>query len=92
MAGDTFARWRTTAFRTGAIAPLRLGATQDEVLESFGPPDDESVERRKGRPVILKYENVEFHFDGSATARLALVYCEDESGEIRLCVPPANAE
>lgn len=43
---------------------------QEELIAALGPPDDESTFRMKGKPLILKYADVEFHFDDKNYHRL----------------------
>lgn len=80
LASESFTRWRETLFRTRTIAPLRFGASQKDVTALFGSPDDVSFSKR-GRPVIFKYADIEFHFDYQQGHRLFLVYAEDKEGE-----------
>ena len=46
------------------ILPLKFGMSQDEVIEIFGYPDAVSTMRSDGKPLILKYRDIELHFDG----------------------------
>lgn len=45
------------------ISPLKFGMSQDEVIEIFGKPDAVSTMRSGGKPLILKYHDIELHFD-----------------------------
>lgn len=45
------------------ISPLKFGISQDEVIEIFGNPDAVSTMRSDGKPLILKYHDIELHFD-----------------------------
>ncbi len=86
MASERFSLWRGELFRTGAIDPLRLGVSQNEVAAAFGPPDDVSNELKKGRPLIFKYADIEFHFDHRFGHRLFLIYSEGDGREPRISV------
>ena len=89
MTADAFKGWQEEVFRSGAITPVRIGMLQQEVLTLFGEPSRVSTTKKKGKPLILKYGDVEFHFDPSDGHRLSRVYSDDEDGNIRLCIPPA---
>ena len=52
--------------------------SQDEVIEIFGNPDAVSTMRSHGKPLILKYCDIELHFDRKAPHGLYLVYSDDE--------------
>ena len=60
------------------ISPLKFGMSQDEVIEIFGNPDAVSTIRSDGKPLILKYHDIELHFDRKAPHGLYLVYSDDE--------------
>ena len=60
------------------ISPLKFGISQDEVIEIFGNPDAVSTMRSDGKPLILKYHDIELHFDGKAHHGLHLIYSDDE--------------
>lgn len=64
------------------ISPLEFGMSQDEIINIFGKPDFVSTMRRRGKPLILKCHNIEFHF-GVQTHGLHLIYSDDE---IELCI------
>ncbi len=53
------------------ISPLKFGMSQDEIIEIFG------------KPLILKYHDIELHFGTQACQALHLIYCDDE---IDLCI------
>ena len=59
------------------ISPLKFGMSQDEVIEIFGKPDAVSTMRSDGKPLILKYHEIELHFDSKALM-LYLIYSDDE--------------
>jgi len=86
MANECFTKWREELLRSGVIAPLRIGASQEEVAATFGPPERTSLQKKKGRFVIFKYADIEFHFDAQKEHRLWLVYSESEDGEARIRV------
>ena len=60
------------------ISPLKFGISQDEIIEIFGNPDVVSTMRSDGKPLILKYHDIELHFDRKAPHGLYLVYSDDE--------------
>ena len=60
------------------ISPLKFGMSQDEVIEIFGNPDAVSTMRSDGKPLILKYCDIELHFDRKDPHELYLVYSDDE--------------
>ena len=60
------------------ISPLRFRMSQDEVMEIFGNPDAVSTMRSDGKPLILKYHDIELHFDRKAPHGLYLIYSDDE--------------
>ena len=60
------------------ITPLKFGMSQDEVIEIFGNPDAISTMRSNGKPLILKYHDIELHFDRKAPHGLYLVYSDSE--------------
>ena len=47
-------------------------------MEIFGKPDAVSTMRSGGKPLILKYHDIELHFDGKAHHGLHLIYSDDE--------------
>jgi len=52
---------------SGRFGPLRLGMSKEQVESFLGAPDDWSVGSRKfSQATILKYGDVEFHFDPHA--------------------------
>lgn len=85
MADERFTVWRERILREKIIDPLRMGMSQEEVMATFGPPDEVTTEK-KGRPLIFKYEDIEFHFDPTRGHALWLVY-SDEGGRVKLSIP-----
>ncbi len=74
-----FTIWRNQILQNPRdISPLKFGMSQDEVIEIFGKPDAVSTMRSDGKPLILKYCDIELHFDRKAPHGLYLVYCDDE--------------
>lgn len=66
----TFLDW----LRLGALGPVRLGLSRAEVLAALGEPEDWSVtSRRRRKPAILKWGDLEFHF---AEDDLFLIYTD----------------
>ena len=47
-------------------------------MEVFGKPDAVSTMRSDGKPLILKYHDIELHFDRKAPHGLYLIYSDDE--------------
>lgn len=74
-----FTIWRNQILQNPRdISPLKFGMSQDEVIEIFGKPDAVSTMRSDGKPLILKYCDIELHFDRKAPHGLYLVYSDDE--------------
>ncbi len=74
-----FTIWRNQILQNPRdISPLKFGISQDEVIEIFGNPDAVSTMRSDGKPLILKYHDIELHFDRKAPHGLCLVYSDDE--------------
>ena len=78
-AKQDFTIWRNQILQNPRdISPLKFGMTQEEVMEIFGKPDAVSTMRSGGKPLILKYHDIELHFDRKAPHGLYLVYSDDE--------------
>ena len=74
-----FTIWRNQILQNPQnISPLKFGMSQDEVIEIFGNPDAVSTMRSDGKPLILKYHDIELHFDRKASHGLYLIYSDDE--------------
>ena len=74
-----FTIWRNQILQNPwDISPLKFGMSQEEVIEIFGNPDAVSTMRSSGKPLILKYCDIELHFDRKAPHGLYLVYSDDE--------------
>lgn len=74
-----FTIWRNQILQNPRdISPLKFGMSQDEVIEIFGNPDVVSTMRSDGKPLILKYHDIELHFDRKAPHGLYLVYSDNE--------------
>lgn len=74
-----FTIWRNQILQNPRdISPLKFGMSQDEVIEIFGNPDAVSTMRSDGKPLILKYHDIELHFDRKAPHGLYLIYSDDE--------------
>ena len=74
-----FTIWRNQILQNQQdISPLKFGMSQDEVIEIFGKSDAVSTMRNDGKPLILKYHDIELHFDRKAPHGLYLVYSDDE--------------
>ena len=74
-----FTIWRNQILQNPRdILPLKFGMSQDEVIEIFGNPDAVSTMRSDGKPLILKYCDIELHFDRKDPHELYLVYSDDE--------------
>ena len=73
-----FTIWRNQILENPRdISPLKFGMSQDEVIEIFGNPDAVSTMRSDGKPLILKYCDIELHFDRKAPHGLYLVYSDE---------------
>ena len=74
-----FTIWRNQILQNPRdISPLKFGISQDEVIEIFGNPDAVSTMRSDGKPLILKYHDIELHFDRKAPHGLYLIYSDNE--------------
>ena len=74
-----FTIWRNQILQNPRdILPLKFGMSQDEVIEIFENPDAVSTMRSDGKPLILKYCDIELHFDRKDPHELYLVYSDDE--------------
>lgn len=74
----TFDIWRNHIIQTKDISPLQFGMSQEKVIEILGQPDVVSTMKIDGKPLILKYRDVEFHFDKRYGGGLFLVYSDYE--------------
>lgn len=75
-----FTIWRNQILQNPRdISPLKFGISQDEVIEIFGNPDAVSTMRSDGKPLILKYHDIELHFDRKAPHGLCLIYSDDDT-------------
>lgn len=81
-----FKEWRERLRSSGAIAPLVIGSSLEEVRDLFGAPDRVSSVTKKGKPTILKYADIEFHFDHQKDHRLSLVFSEREDGSATIAI------
>lgn len=71
--------WRHQILRNPQdISPLKFGMAQDEIMEIFGKPDAVSTMRSDGKPLILKYHDIELHFGGKSHHGLHLIYSDDD--------------
>ncbi|MBS0632850.1 MAG: hypothetical protein JSS11_13120 [Verrucomicrobia bacterium] len=86
---ENFEKCRDELLRSGSITPLSLGTSQDDIVAIFGTPDQTS-EKKKGRPAIFKYLDIEFHFNPKQGHRLWLIYSENEDSSSRIVIqlPP----
>ena len=85
-----FTVWRNQILRNPRdLSPLKFGMTQDEVIEIFGNPDAVSTMKSGGKPLILKYHDMELHFDRKAPHGLHLIYSDDT---IELCMTAEHEE
>lgn len=74
-----FTIWRNQILQNPRdILPLKFGISQDEVIEIFGNPDAVSTMKSDGKPLILKYHDIELHFGGKAHHGLHLIYSDDD--------------
>ena len=85
-----FKIWRNQILQNPRdISPLKFGMSQDEIVEVFGKPDAVSTMRSGGKPLILKYRDIELHFDGKNRHGLYLIYSDEE---IDLSITPDDKE
>lgn len=61
------------------ISPLKFGMSQAEIIEIFGKPDAVSTMKSGGIPLIIKYHDIELHFDRIIPHGLKLIYSDDKS-------------
>ena len=74
-----FTIWRNQILQNPQnISPLKFGISQDEIIEIFGNPDVVSTMRSDGKPLILKYHDIELNLDRQDHHGLYLVYRDDE--------------
>ena len=79
-----FTIWRNQILQNPRdISPLKFGMTQEEVIEIFGNPDAVSTMKSGGKPLILKYHDIELHFERSVPHGLHLIYSDDT---IEMCI------
>jgi hypothetical protein len=87
MADQRFERWRARFSQSGDICPVHLGMSRDELRATLGEPDSlGATSRRQRTPLIWLYEDIEFHFDGSAPGVLFLIYSDDADGFVKLSI------
>jgi hypothetical protein len=91
MANIEFKNWRKTLLQASRIEPLRLGMTQEDLRAVFGEPDDMSSDSIKGRPLIFKYDDIEFHFDDRYGHKLFLIFSENEDNGVKLNIMRGRA-
>ena len=85
-----FDTWRNQILRNPQdISPLKFGMTQEEVMEIFGRPDAISTMKSGGKPLILKYHDMELHFERDVPHGLHLIYSDDT---IELCMTAEHEE
>lgn len=84
---EFFRGWRDRLTETKDIAPLNFGMTQEEAIAILGEPDAVSTMKSRGKPLILKYQDIELHFDRSA---LFLVFSDGETELAVKAVPAQN--
>ena len=85
-----FTIWRNQILQNPRdISPLKFGISQDEVIEIFGNPDAVSTMKSGGKPLILKYHDIELHFERSVPQGLYLIYSDDT---IELCITAEHEE
>jgi hypothetical protein len=72
-----FNAWWTEYERAGAVAPVQLSMTRDDLRVFFGEPDDTARGwRRQPLMGIWKFGQIEFHFD--TDGRLYQIFTEHE--------------
>lgn len=60
------------------ISPVTFGMSQEEIISIFGQPCKTSTMEKNNRPLILKYQDIEFHFDERFGHTLFLIYSDDK--------------
>lgn len=81
--------WRNQVIKARDISPLKFGMSQEEVIEILGKPDDISMVKVGGKPLILKYHDIELHFDERWGNNLFLIYSDYE---IELSIMQTNSK
>lgn len=84
-----FDDWRNELKVSGATVPIRLGMDRGTLKELFGEPHATAAGFRK-QPLsgIMKYGDIEFHFDGSGS--LFLVYSDDQENPTTYLFEPSK--
>ncbi len=83
-----FQDWKNRLGQLGHISPVELGMTQQGLLQLFGEPDDwGSYNRKQKASQIVKYQDIEFHFDlVRGELLLWLIYSDDPLGVVKICI------
>lgn len=81
----TFEDWRVKFHETGDICPVRLGCSREDLRALWGEPYDTSVATKGGVPHILKYGDLELHFEPGPSGRLFLI-SNDEGGVVQVSI------
>ena len=71
-----FQDWRRRLIDKGQINPIGIGMVRNEIVRKFGRPSDFGAFKKK-IPQILKYSEIEFHFDIKNKDKLILIYSEE---------------
>ena len=86
MINNSFHQWREKILKNEckSIYPIKFGMIQEEIIAQFGEPNDVSVGIP---PSIIKYEDIEFHFDKRNDYKLFLIYSDEEIDLVILFEP-----
>jgi hypothetical protein len=72
---NNFSKWYSRFLKTGDPQPLQFGMTRDQIRSLFGEPHDIGGTSKKQRlPLILKYNDLEFHFGPKSTDGLVRIF------------------
>lgn len=87
MPSVDFNEWFEHLKTTGSIGSnIQMGISRKELKDYLGEPDDTGGTSRKYKePMVLKYEDIEFHF--SPDDKLCLIYSEKPAGVVHLSIP-----
>jgi hypothetical protein len=86
MASSSYNQWFENLCKTGNISPIRLGMTRQELIETFGEPDQISLEKHSRPAGILKYGGLEFFFGQSQNDGLEMIFHDDDNGDIKFLI------
>jgi hypothetical protein len=70
MAGTSFKSWKSKLFQSGDLGIIRLGIPKTTLLSTLGEPDSVVPDHTGSYSTILKYEDMQFHFDTQDLLRI----------------------